>query len=238
MDTKHNPEFTTIEIYEAYTDYNHMMDLAEKLIRNAALVAPGEIKFTYQGIDVDLSGQWKKMTMIESIKEVTGADFSTVKTDGEAENLAKSVGVFPEEKLPIGEIIDFVFEEKVEENLIQPTFITEYPIEVSPLAKKIKGNPKFTQRFELFITGREFANGFSELNDPIDQRERFLKQVEKRENGDEEAGMMDEDFIRALEYGMPPTGGIGIGIDRLVMLLTNSPSIRDVLLFPTMKNIE
>lgn len=241
MDVKHNPEFTSIEIYEAYTDFVGMMNLTEDLIRSVAEQVLGTTKITYQGVDVDLGKPWARMTMIESIKKFAGIDFSTVATDEEAEALAKSIGIEFDEDMPSmtkGEIISYVFEEKVEENLVQPTFITEYPVEVSPLAKRMPSNPDFTERFEVFITSREFGNAFSELNDPIDQKGRFMRQVEKREAGDEEATMMDDDYVTALEYGLPPTGGLGIGIDRLVMLLTDSSSIRDVLLFPTMKPLD
>lgn len=241
MDVKHNPEFTSIEIYEAYTDFEGMMNLTEDLIRSVADQVLGTTKIVYQGVEIDLGTPWKRMTMIESIKEFTGADFAAVSDAKEAEDLAKSIGIdFDDETEPMskGEIISYVFEEKVEDNLIQPTFITEYPVEVSPLAKRMPSNPDFTERFEVFMTAREFGNAFSELNDPIDQKERFMRQVEKREAGDEEATMMDEDYVTALEYGLPPTGGLGIGIDRLVMLLTDSSSIRDVLLFPTMKPLD
>ena len=238
MDVKHNPEFTTIEIYEAYTDYEGMMNLTENLIRSVAEEVLGTTKITYGGVEVDLGSPWKRITMMDAIKEFSGADFEKTASAAEAMELAKSIGIeFDKDmqNLGRGEIISLAFEEKVEDKLVQPTFITEYPVEISPLAKRMSDKPEFTERFEVFITGREFGNAFSELNDPIDQRERFLKQVEKREAGDDEASMMDDDFVNALEYGLPPTGGLGIGIDRLVMLLTDSSSIRDVLLFPTMK---
>ncbi len=241
MDVKHNPEFTSIEIYEAYTDYVGMMNLTENLIRYVAETVLGTAKITYQGEEIDLSSPWERMTMLESIKKYAGVDFGETKTAEEAEELAKSIGIeFDKDtpKLSRGEIISLAFEEKVEEQLVQPTFIYEYPVEISPLAKRYADNPDFTERFEVFITRREFGNAFSELNDPIDQKERFIKQVEKREQGDDEANMMDEDYVNALEYGLPPTGGLGIGVDRLVMLLTDSSSIRDVLLFPTMKPLD
>ena len=238
MDIKHNPEFTCIELYEAYTNLEGMMNITEELIRRCANKVCGTGKISYQGEEIDLEKPFRRITMIDSIKEVTGVDFNTVETDEEAQKIAKNLNI---EINPIkttrGDIIVQVFEEKVEETLRQPTFLYEYPIENSPLTKKCKDNPRMTQRFELFIGGREYANAYSELNDPIDQYERFLKQVQAREAGDEEANMMDDDFVQALEYGMPPTGGMGMGIDRLVMLLTDSASIRDVLLFPTMKPI-
>ncbi|WHH56866.1 lysine--tRNA ligase [Petroclostridium sp. X23] len=235
MSIKHNPEFTTIELYEAYTDYKGMMELTEQMISGVAQEVLGTTKIVYQEEEIDLTPPWKRMTMIESIKEYTNVDFEAITTDEDARAAAKSLKVHVEDKHTRGEVINTVFEECVEEHLVQPTFITDYPVEVSPLAKRKPDAPTLTERFELFITRREMANAFSELNDPIDQRERFVKQVEAREAGDEEANMMDDDFINALEYGMPPTGGLGIGIDRLVMLLTDSYSIRDVLLFPTMK---
>ena len=238
MDIKHNPEFTTMEVYEAYTDFEGMMNLTESLISTVAQEVLGTTKITYQGTDLDLAPGWARMTMMESIKKFAGIDFAETTTDEEAAALAKSVGIEVEKGMTRGEIINLAFEEKVEDNLVQPTFIYEYPVEVSPLAKRYKDNPAFTERFEVFILGCEYGNAFSELNDPIDQKERFMKQVEKREAGDEEANMMDDDFVTALEYGLPPTGGLGIGIDRLVMLLTDSASIRDVLLFPTMKPLD
>ncbi|MCR4718681.1 MAG: lysine--tRNA ligase, partial [Firmicutes bacterium] len=235
MDIRHNPEFTTIEIYQAYTDYHGMMDLTENLIRNAAKAIGCGDKIMYQGTEIDLS-HFERITMIDSIKKYAGIDFNEIKTDEEAQKIAKDLGIELESaKSTRGDIISLVFEEKVEEKLIQPTFITDYPVEISPLAKRKPDQPELTERFELFITAREIGNAFSELNDPIDQRERFKAQVALRDAGDDEASMMDEDFLTALEYGMPPTGGVGIGIDRLVMLLTDSYSIRDVLLFPTMK---
>lgn len=236
MDIKHNPEFTNIELYSAYEDYNDMMDITEEIISKVALKVLGTTKITYQGTEIDLTPSWKRISMIDSIKEVTGVDFNKIETDEEALKAAKELNVELDElKLTRGEIINQIFEAKVEETLIQPTFIYDYPVEVSPLTKRKPSDPRLTERFEIFIGTREYGNAYSELNDPIDQYERFKKQVEAREAGDEEANMMDDDFINALEYGMPPTGGLGIGIDRLVMLLTDSASIRDVLLFPTMK---
>ena len=237
MDIRHNPEFTSIELYEAYSDYNDMMNIVEELFSKVSLKVLGTTKVNYQGQDIDLAPGWKRISMIDSIKEVTGIDFNEINTDEEAVALAKKRGIeIPDvTKETRGDVISLFFDEYVEETLVQPTFIYDYPIEISPLAKKKKSDPRLTERFEAFIGGREYGNAFSELNDPIDQYERFKKQVEAREAGDDEAGMMDEDFIQALEIGMPPTGGLGIGIDRFVMLLTDAASIRDVLLFPTMK---
>ncbi len=236
MDIKHNPEFTNIELYSAYEDYNDMMDITEEIISKVAQRVLGTTKITYQGTEIDLTPSWKRISMIDSIKEVTGIDFNKIDTDEQALAAAKELNVEIDElKLTRGEIINQIFEAKVEETLIEPTFIYDYPVEVSPLTKRKPSDPRLTERFEVFIGAREYGNAYSELNDPIDQYERFKKQMEAREAGDEEANMMDEDFINALEYGMPPTGGLGIGIDRLVMLLTDSSSIRDVLLFPTMK---
>ncbi len=236
MDIKHNPEFTNMEFYSAYEDYHDMMNLSEQLISTVAKNTLGTTNITYQGQEIDLAPGWKKITMIDAIKEVTGVDFNTINTDEEAQALAKEKGVEYEEiKNTRGHIINEFFETFVEETLIQPTFIMDYPVEVSPLTKRKKEDPRLVERFELFIGGREYGNAYSELNDPIDQYERFLKQVEAKEKGDEEAGGMDEDFVNALEIGLPPTGGMGIGLDRLIMLLTDSASIRDVLFFPTMK---
>ena len=236
MDLKHNPEFTSIELYQAYADLEDMMNITEELITKVAMKVLGTTKITYQGQEIDLTPGWRRITMIDAVKEATGVDFHTINTDEEAMEAAKKAGVPVDPiKTTRGDIIAAFFDEKVEETLIQPTFIYEYPIENSPLAKKMENDERMTQRFELFIGGREYANAFAELNDPIDQYERFLAQVKQREAGDDEANMMDTDFGTALEYGMPPTGGMGMGIDRLVMLLTDEASIRDVLLFPTMK---
>lgn len=237
IDIRHNPEFTSIEIYQAYADYNDLMDVTEGIVRQAAIDACGSTKITYEGTEIDLSS-FRRITMNDAVAEVTGKDFSKAQSVEEARAMADELGVPTEGKNSIGEIMYEVFDEKVESTLIQPTFVTQYPTEVSPLAKRNKENPAFTDRFEAFVYGRELANGFSELNDPIDQEQRFIDQQKARENGDDEAHMMDHDYITALEYGLPPTGGLGIGIDRLVMFLTDSPSIRDVLLFPTMKPIE
>ena len=238
MDIRHNPEFTSIEFYAAYENYNDMMDITEEIFQRCAMKVCGTTKITYQGTEIELGGKWKRISMIDSIKEVTGIDFNTIETDEEAVALAKEKNIeIPKGKETRGNVISLFFEEYVEKTLVQPTFIYDYPIEISPLAKKCDYDPRLTQRFEAFVGGREYGNAFSELNDPIDQYERFKEEIRARENGDDEAGMMDEDFINALEYGLPPTGGEGIGIDRLVMLLTDAASIRDVLLFPTMKPI-
>ena len=236
MDIKHNPEFTNIEFYAAYQDYNDMMNLSENMIRTVAEKTLGTSKITYQGTEIDLGVKWNRITMIDSIKDVTGIDFNQIQTDEEAIKIANEKHVeVDESKKTRGYIINAFFEEFVEETLVQPTFIYDYPVEVSPLTKRKSSDTRLVERFELFIGGREYGNAYSELNDPIDQKGRFLEELKQREAGDEEANMMDDDFIQALEYGMPPTGGMGIGIDRLVMLLTDSASIRDVILFPTMK---
>ncbi|MGI6153861.1 MAG: lysine--tRNA ligase [Christensenellaceae bacterium] len=235
MDTRHNPEFTTVELYEAYTDYKGMMDLCEELFLYCAEKVTGGQTLLYGDDEISLAAPWKRMTMVDAVKEYTGVDFGAVETDEQARALAKEAGIHFEGTPTRGMLLNEAFEQKVEEKLVQPTFICDYPVDVSPLAKKKADEPWLTERFELFITRRELANAFSELNDPEDQRERFLDQMKKREAGDLEANTMDDDFVAALEYAMPPTGGMGIGIDRMVMLFTNSHSIRDVLLFPTMK---
>lgn len=235
MSIKHNPEFTLMEVYEAYNDYKGMMELTENLISTVAGEVLGTTKISYQGQEVDLTPPWNKMTMTEAVKKYTGIDFDEVSSDEEAIKIAKEKKIHIKDGMTKGEILNLMFEEFVEENLIQPTFILDYPVEVSPLTKRKPDKPELTERFELFITSREMANAYSELNDPIDQRGRFMNQMKKREAGDEEANMIDEDFLNSLEYGMPPTGGLGIGVDRLIMLMTDSYSIRDVLLFPTMK---
>ena len=234
MDTRHNPEFTTVELYQAYTDYHGMMELVEALYKEVCLKVNGTLDITYQGTPVSLGGSWARMTMAQAVKQYSGLDYYAWHSDEEARAACRGAGFAPEAGFTRGECLNLLFEETVEDKLIQPTFIYDYPIEVSPLAKRKPEEPLLTERFEFFIMGYEFGNAFSELNDPIDQRQRFEKQVAaKRAQGAKAS--VDEDFVCALEYGMPPTGGLGFGVDRMVMLLTDSASIRDVLLFPTMK---
>ena len=238
ISVRHNPGFTLMELYQAYTDYKGMMDITEEMFRTVAQNVLGTTKITYGGYDLDLGQPFARITMTDAVKQFTGVDFDQVKDTEEAKKIAAEKGVEFEERHVKGDILNLFFEEFVEKNLIQPTFIIDYPVEISPLTKRKPDKPEFTERFELFIVGREYGNAYSELNDPIDQRARFEYQEYLRENGDDEANMIDEDFLTALEYGMPPTGGLGVGIDRFVMLLTESVSIRDVILFPTMKPLD
>jgi lysyl-tRNA synthetase class 2 len=238
LDTRHNPEFTLMELYQAYTDYHGMMDLTENLYRHVAQEVLGTTKITYNGIEMDLGKPFERITMVDAVKKYAGVDFNEIHTTEEAKALAKEKGIEFEARHQKGDILNLFFEEYVEEHLIQPTFIMDHPIEISPLTKKKPENPDYVERFEFFMNGWEMANAYSELNDPIDQRERFKAQEALLAQGDEEANTTDEDFLNALEIGMPPTGGIGFGIDRMCMLLTDSPAIRDVLLFPTMKSLK
>ncbi len=238
LDTRHNPEFTLMELYQAYTDYNGMMDLTENLYRYVAKEVLGTTTITYKGIEMDLGKPFERITMVDAVKKYAGVDFNEIKTLEEARAIAKEKHVEFEERHKKGDILNLFFEEFVEEHLIQPTFLMDHPVEISPLTKRKPDNPDYVERFEFFMNGWEMANAYSELNDPIDQRERFKAQEEQFAAGDEEANHTDEDFLNALEIGMPPTGGIGYGIDRMVMLLTDSPAIRDVLLFPTMKSLD
>lgn len=238
MDIRHNPEFTLLELYQAYTDIEGMMNITEEIIKKTAERVVGSLNIEYGGIELDLSKPFERISMKDAVKKYAGVDFDAINTAEEAKAVAKQHGIEYEEHHLKGDILNLFFEEFVEEKLIQPTFLTGHPVEISPLAKRSAEDPNYTQRFELFIIGREYANAFSELNDPIDQRERFVRQAELKAAGDDEACDIDEDFINALEYGMAPTGGMGMGIDRLVMLLTNANSIRDVILFPTMKPLD
>ena len=240
MDPKHNPEFTTVELYQAYTDFHDMMDIAESIISGAAQEILGTYDVSWMGENINLAPGWRRLTMVEAVREYVGIDFDAITDDAEAVAAAKAKGVELADaaEKTWGNALYACFDQKVEEHLIQPTFITMYPVEVSPLTKRSPKDPRLTERFELFICHSELANAYSELNDPLDQRERFVKQAEQRERGDDETEMLDEDFLNALEYGMPPTGGMGMGIDRCVMMLTGSDSIRDVILFPTMKPLD
>lgn len=238
LDTKHNPEFTLMELYQAYTDYHGMMDLTENMFRYVAQKVCGSTVISYGGVQIDLGKPFERITMTDAVKQYSGVDFSQVKTTEEAKKLADERGIHYESRHERGDILNLFFDEYVEANLVQPTFVMDHPVEISPLTKRKPDTPDCVERFELFITGREMCNAYSELNDPVDQRKRFEAQEALKAKGDEEANSIDEDFLHALEIGMPPTGGIGYGIDRLVMLLTDSPSIRDVLLFPTMKPLE
>ncbi|KDR94927.1 lysyl-tRNA synthetase, class II [Peptoclostridium litorale DSM 5388] len=238
MSIKHNPEYTAIELYQAYADYNDMMTITENIVAYMAEKALGTTKINYQGKEIDLTPPWRRLSMKDAVKEYTGIDFDDIKSDEEAYEIAQKKGLELRKGLTKGHILSEVFEEFCEEHLTQPTFITHHPVEISPLAKRNPEDPTITNRFEAFVNTWEIANAFSELNDPIDQRGRFMDQLKQRELGDEEAQMLDEDFLNAIEVGLPPTGGLGIGIDRVIMLLTDSSSIRDVILFPTMKPVE
>ena len=235
VDTRHNPEFTELETYAAYWDFHDVMDEAEGIIRAAAKVVSPDGKINYQGTDIDLGKPFRRVHMVDLIKEKTGVDFWKEMTDEEAKKIAEEHGIHTEPFWKVGHVINAFFDEFCEKTIVDPTFVYGHPVEISPLAKKNADDPRFTDRFEIFILGMEYGNAFSELNDPVDQRHRFEEQMEEREAGNDEADMIDEDYIRAMEFGMPPTGGLGIGIDRLVMLLTDAPAIRDVLLFPTMR---
>lgn len=238
MDTKHNPEFTLMELYQAYTDYYGMMDITEGIIKHVAKEVAGTLKVEYQGVEIDLEKPFERITMLDAVKKYSGVDFDSIETLEQARTAAKEHHIEYEERHGKGDILNLFFEKYVEEKLIQPTFLMDHPVEISPLTKRKPDKPDYTERFELFIMGHEFANAYSELNDPIDQRKRFEYQEQLRDQGDDEANMIDEDFLTALEYGMPPTGGMGMGIDRLVMLFTNASTIREVLLFPTMKPLD
>ena len=238
VDTRHNPEFTLMELYQAYTDYNGMMELTESMFRHLANTICGSARITYQGCEIDMESPFRRMTMIDAVKEYAGVDFTAIRTDEEAKAVADEKGIEYEDHHRRGDIINLFFDEFCEEKMIQPTFVMDHPVEISPLTKRKPDDPSLVERFELYIYGREMCNAYSELNDPIDQRERFKAQDALAEAGDEEANHTDEDFLHAMEIGMPPTGGIGYGIDRLVMLLTDSAAIRDVLLFPTMKTLK
>lgn len=238
LSVRHNPEFTLLELYQAFTDYHGMMDLTEDLFRTVAQKVLGTTVISYDGVEIDLGKPFERITMLDAVKKYANVDFNEIKSDEEAKAIAKEHHIAFEDRHKKGDILNLFFEEYVEENLVQPTFVLDHPVEISPLTKKKPENPDYTERFELFVTKREMANAYSELNDPIDQRERFVAQEALKAAGDEEANSMDEDFLNALAYGMPPTGGIGIGIDRFVMLLTDSAAIRDVLLFPTMKSLD
>ncbi|MEG1997560.1 MAG: amino acid--tRNA ligase-related protein, partial [Clostridiales bacterium] len=235
---RHNPEFTLLELYQAYSDYDGMMELTETMVSTVAKQVLGTDIVTYQGLEISFAAPWRRLTMFEAIRQYTDIDFERIKDDQSAREAAVSIGLEVGEEMSRGNVINLIFEEKVEQQLIQPTFIIDYPIEISPLVKRKNDDPNLVYRFEAFVYGRELANAYSELNDPIDQRKRFEQQMEQRAKGDEEANESDEDFLRALEYGMPPTGGMGIGIDRLVMYLTDAASIREVLLFPTLRTKE